>query len=166
MITDGQFTDLWTEARHGLRAYALGLCRNPLLADDLVQQTALQAWEGRHRLRPDSNVRSWLFVILRNNHYALLRRKRCEVEDPNGTLSDSVAVAPTHHAEGDLTDVTAALRELPRKQRQALSHVALHGLSYAEAARLCACKVGTIKSRIARARQRLLETSNYGVHLL
>jgi RNA polymerase sigma-70 factor (ECF subfamily) len=160
MITDRQFTDIWTEAQRGLRSYALVLCRNPPLAEDLVQQTALQAWEGRHRLRSNSNVRSWLFVILRNYHYSLLRRKKCEVEDPEGALSASVAVYGNYFAERDLADVTVALRELPEKQRRALSHVALRGLSYAETARLCSCKEGTVKSRVARARQQLLETIN------
>jgi len=163
MISDLEFTRIWTEAQSGLRSYALGLCRNPVLADDLVQQTALQAWEARHHLRADSNVRSWLFVILRNYQYSLRRRRKCEVEDPEGALSDSIAVAPNHHGEGDLADVSVALRELPKDQQQALDHVALRGLSYAETARLCSCKEGTIKSRVARARQRLLETVNRAV---
>jgi RNA polymerase sigma-70 factor (ECF subfamily) len=162
MISDLEFTRIWTEAQSGLSSYALGLCRNPVLADDLVQQTALQAWEARHHLRAQSNVRSWLFVILRNYHYSLRRRRKCEVEDPEGTLSDSIAVAPIHHGEGDLADVSIALRELPKDQQQALHHVALRGLSYAETARLCSCKEGTIKSRVARARQRLLETVSGG----
>ena len=162
MISDREFIDIWTEAQPGLRSYALWLSRNPVLVDDLVQQTALQAWESRRQLRSDSNVRSWLFVILRNYHYALFRRRKCEVEDPEGFLSDRVAVAPSHHAEQDLDDVRLALQELPTVQRQALSYVALSGRSYAETARLCSCKEGTIKSRIARARQRLLETVNRG----
>jgi RNA polymerase sigma-70 factor (ECF subfamily) len=162
MITDREFTNIWSETQRGLRSYALWLCRNPLLVDDLVQQTALQAWQARHQLRSDSNVRSWLFVILRNHHYSLLRRRSREVEDPEGTLSAGIAVDPDHHAERELADVSAALQDLPKDQQQALSHVVLHGLSYAETARLCSCKEGTIKSRVARARQRLLAAVNGG----
>jgi RNA polymerase sigma-70 factor (ECF subfamily) len=162
MISDREFTDIWTEAQPGLRSYALWLSRNPVLVDDLVQQTALQAWEARRRLSSVGNIRSWLFVILRNYHYSLFRRRKREVEDPEGTLAGSVAVAPSHHAQQDLDDIRLALRELPREQRQALSHVALRGHSYAETARLCSCKEGTIKSRIARARRRLFESVNGG----
>ena len=102
MISDREFTDIWTEAQPGLRSYALWLSRNPVLVDDLVQQTALQAWEARRRLSSVGNIRSWLFVILRNYHYSLFRRRKREVEDPEGTLAGSVAVAPNHHAQQDL----------------------------------------------------------------
>jgi RNA polymerase sigma-70 factor, ECF subfamily len=157
MITDREFTHFWTNAQRSLRSYAFYLCRDPLLIDDLVQQTALQAWGGRHGLRPDSNVRAWLFAILRNCHFSQRRRRKYEVEDPDGTLVENFAVHPTYYAERDLADVSVAFQELPENQRQALTHTALRGLSYAETARLCACKEGTIKSRVARARQRLLE---------
>jgi RNA polymerase sigma-70 factor, ECF subfamily len=157
MITDREFTQVWTNASRSLRSYAFCLCRDRRLIDDLVQQTALQAWEARHQLRPDSNVRAWLFVILRNCHFALRRRRTVEVEDPEGSLSENFAVHPTYYAERELLDVRIALQELPESQRQALTHIALSGLSYTETARLCSCKEGTIKSRVARARQRLLE---------
>jgi RNA polymerase sigma-70 factor (ECF subfamily) len=157
MITDREFTCIWTEALRPLRSYARWLCGNPLAVDDLVQQTALHAWEARHQLRPDSNFRGWLYAILRNYHYSRLRRKSCEVADPEGTLSDSVAVEPNDQAEWDLAEVSIALQALPKDQRQALSHVTVGGLSYAQTARLCSCKEGTIKSRVARARQRLVE---------
>ena len=127
------------------------------MIDDLVQQTGLQAWEARHNLRPDSNVRAWLFVIMRNYRYSQLRRRTREVEDPDGRFSETFAIDPGHHADEDLDDVSVAFQELPEKQQQALTHVALRGLSYADTARLCSCKEGTIKSRVARARQRLLE---------
>ena len=160
MITDPEFTNIWSEAKCSLRSYALSLCRNPALADDLVQQTALQTWEARQYLRSKGNLRSWLFVILRNYHYSLLRRRKREVEDPEGALSDSIAVDSGYHAQIELDDVSVALQELPKEQRQALAHVVIRGLSYAQTARLCSCKEGTIKSRISRARQRLLETVN------
>ena len=157
MITDLEFTNVWTNALRSLHSYAFCLCRDRGLTDDLVQQTALQAWEARHQLRPDSNVRAWLFVILRNCHFAIGRRRKIEVEDPEGTLSENFAVHPTYYAERELADVSVAFQELPESQRQALTHIALRGLSYTETARLCSCKQGTIKSRVARARQRLLQ---------
>jgi RNA polymerase sigma-70 factor (ECF subfamily) len=163
MITDREFTCSWTEALRPLRSYARWLCGDPLAVDDLIQQTALQAWEARHQLRPDSNFRGWLYAILRNYHYSGLRRKSYEVADPEGTLSDSIAVEPNYQAERDLAEVSVALEALPKDQRQALSHVTLHGLSYAETARLCSCKEGTIKSRVARARQRLFEAVTQGI---
>jgi RNA polymerase sigma-70 factor (ECF subfamily) len=82
------------------------------------------------------------------------------VEDPEGVFSGSIAVDPGYHAQRELADVGVALQELPKEQRQALAHVVIRGLSYAETARLCSCKEGTIKSRVSRARQRLLETVN------
>jgi RNA polymerase sigma-70 factor, ECF subfamily len=162
MITDAEFGRIWSGAQRGLRSYALCLCRDRVLADDLVQQTALQAWEARCNLRSDSSVRPWLFVILRNYYYSLLRRGKYEVDDPEGVLLESIAVDPSHHVETELVDVRVALQELPKDQLRALSHVALEGLSYAETARLCACKEGTIKSRIARARQRLSRAVGVG----
>jgi RNA polymerase sigma-70 factor, ECF subfamily len=160
MITDREFTRVWTDALGPLRSYALWLCRDTRMIDDLVQQTGLQAWEARHSLRPDSNVRAWLFAILRNYRYSLLRRRNLEVADPDGKYSESLAIEPGHHAEEGLADVTVAFRELPESQQQALTHVVLRGLSYAEAARLSSCKEGTIKSRISRAREHLLRTLN------
>ncbi|HEV7442397.1 MAG TPA: sigma-70 family RNA polymerase sigma factor [Steroidobacteraceae bacterium] len=160
MITDREFTRVWTDTLRSLRSYALWLCRDRRMIDDLVQQTGLQAWEARHNLRPDSNVRAWLFVIMRNYRYAQLRRRTREVEDPDGRFSETYAIDPGHHADKDLDDVSVAFQELPEKQQQALTHVALRGLSYADTARLCSCKEGTIKSRVARAREQLLRTVN------
>jgi RNA polymerase sigma-70 factor, ECF subfamily len=109
MITDREFTQVWTNA-----------CRDRGLTDDLVQQTALQAWEARHHLRPDSNMRAWLFVILRNCHFALLWRPKYEVEVRKALYLENFAVRPTFYAERDLVDVSAALQDLPENQRRAL----------------------------------------------
>lgn len=156
MITDHEFTSTWTEALPGLRSYALGLSRDRQRVDDLVQQTALQAWEARGGLRDASNVRSWLFVILRNCHFGAYRRPKLEVEDPDGIASGSVAVPPAHESDRELSELEAALDGLPHQYREALSHVVLDGFSYEETARRCACKLGTVKSRVARARSLLM----------
>ena len=156
MITDYEFTSTWTEALPGLRAYALGLSRDRQRVDDLVQQTALLAWAGRQQLRDLANVRSWLFVILRNCHYGSYRRPKYEVEDPDGLLCEAVAVPPAHEAERELSELEAALGDLPTKYREALSQVVLEGRSYEETARRCSCRIGTVKSRVARARCMLM----------
>lgn len=160
MITDYEFVDAWANAVQGLRSYAWALSRDPLLVDDLVQQTALQAWAARHHLRPDSNVTGWLSAILRNCYYAWRSRPNREVEDPDGRLSEALATDPEYFAQRELDDVGIALQELSETQCQALSHVVLKGLSYAEAARISGCKEGTIKSRIARAREILMEVAD------
>jgi len=161
MITDREFVEAWANALQRLRSYARWLSRDRLQIDDLLQQTALQAWEARHHLRSDSNVVGWLFVILRNCHYDRHRRPKFEVEDPDGKRSEAVGREPEHEVERELNDVDRALNGLPGKQRQALSYVALRGLSYAETARLSGCKEGTIKSRVARARQGLIEALDH-----
>jgi RNA polymerase sigma-70 factor (ECF subfamily) len=160
MITDREFTRVWTDTLRPLRSYALWLCRDRRMIDDLVQQTGLQAWEARHNLRPDSNVKAWLFVIMRNYRYAQLRRRTREVEDPDGIFAENFPVEPGHHASNELDDVSAAFQKLSGKLQQALTHVVLGGLSYADTARLCSCKEGTIKSRVARAREQLFRAVN------
>ena len=140
-----------------LRSYAFYLSRDQRVVDDLVQQTALQAWQARHTLRSPNNAKGWLFVILRNCHYSRARSMRLEVEDPDGTLTETFAKYSSPQTERDLAELQVAMQELPDIQRRALAHVVFDGLSYAEPARLCSCKEGTIKSRVARARQWLLQ---------
>jgi len=123
MITDREFTDLWTDTVGPLRSYALWLSRDPRVVDDLVQQAALQAWEARHTLRSGGSARAWLFVILRNCNHSRLRRGQFEIEDPNGTLAENVAVYPCYQAERDLAYVRCAMEDLPDKQRRALNNV-------------------------------------------
>jgi RNA polymerase sigma-70 factor, ECF subfamily len=155
VIDDLQFTDQLTASLRHLRRFGQSLCRDPGRVDDLVQQTVLQAWAARARLRPETRVRPWLFTILRNCHYADLRHRRREVEDPGGDIAASVAVSPNHDIDGNVDKLHTALKALPDHQREALMLVVTRGLSYVEAGRICGCKEGTIKSRIARARTQL-----------
>src|SRR5690348_8558850 len=127
MISDREFADAWVNALEGLRSYARWLSRDRLQADDLVQQTALRAWEARHHLRSDSNVVGWLSVILRNCYYDWRRRPKFEVEDPDGNLTEAVGKDPEHDGERAISEMSRALSELPANQRQALSCVALRG---------------------------------------
>lgn len=155
MANDPQFIDQLTGSLLHLRRYGQSLCHDPGRVDDLVQQTILQAWAVRGRLRSDTRVRPWLFTILRNCHYADLRRRKHEVGDPEGDIAARVAVNPDHDVHGNATALHAALQRLPIDQRDALTLFVNRGLSYADVARICGCKEGTVKSRIARARMQL-----------
>jgi RNA polymerase sigma-70 factor (ECF subfamily) len=140
-----------------LRAFARSLARDPVLADDLVQETLLKAWAARESYIDGTNLNAWLFTILRNAYYSMQRKRRREVEDVDGALSAHLSVAPRHEQTLALQDFAAALQLLPAEQREALVLVGASGLSYEEAAAVCGCAVGTIKSRINRARTRLVE---------
>ena len=151
------FHSALAEALPSLRAFARSLARDPVLADDLVQETMLKAWAARDSYTEGTNLRAWLFTILRNAYYSMLRKRRREVEDVDGALSARLAVAPQHGQSLALQDFAAALQKLPAEQREALVLVGAAGLSYEEAATVCDCAVGTVKSRINRARARLAE---------
>ena len=155
MIDDRKFTaELTTSLRH-LRAFGRSLCRDPQRVDDLVQQTLLQAWIARRRLRTDSKIRSWLFTILRNCYYTELRRRRYELEGAEGMSAAGIELTIDYEIEDDLASLCKALQALPEPQREALTLVVSGGFSYAEAGRRCGCKESTVKSRIARAREHL-----------
>jgi RNA polymerase sigma-70 factor, ECF subfamily len=138
-----------------LRAFAIHLSRSRDLADDLVQETVTRAWTKQASFELATNLRAWLFTILRNEFYSQMRKRGREVEDRDGAFAASVAVPPSQEAAMDLADVGRALGGLPGSLREAIILVGASGLSYEEAARICKCAVGTIKSRVSRARARL-----------
>jgi RNA polymerase sigma-70 factor (ECF subfamily) len=140
-----------------LRAFAMSLSGNPDRADDLVQETLLKAWAGRASFTPGTNVSAWLFTILRNVFYSDHRKRRREVEDAEGQLASRLATHPAQDGHMDLVDFREALQHLLPDQREALILIGGSGLSYEEAAEICGCAVGTIKSRVNRARNRLAE---------
>jgi RNA polymerase sigma-70 factor, ECF subfamily len=140
-----------------LRAFAMSLSGNPDRADDLVQETLLKAWAGRNSFTPGTNVSAWLFTILRNVFYSDHRKRRREVEDAEGQLASRLATHPAQDGHMDLVDFREALQHLLPDQREALILIGGSGLSYEEAAEICGCAVGTIKSRVNRARNRLAE---------
>ena len=140
-----------------LRVYGRSLCGDQARADDYVQDTVLKAWINKTQLRPCSNLRAWLFVILRNCYYSDMRRRKFEVEDPAGALSTLRAAVSRCDSELHVRDVCRALQRLPAAQREALLMVHAAGVPYREAADACGVAVGTIKSRIARARHQLVE---------
>ena len=138
-----------------LRAFARGLCGRPDLADDLVQETLLKAWAAQERFEPGTSMRAWTFVILRNAYLTDMRRNRFRA-DYDETVAERILVAPPGQ-EGPmhLADLHRALLTLPPERREALLLVGAGGFSYEEAAEICECAVGTIKSRVGRARATL-----------
>jgi RNA polymerase sigma-70 factor (ECF subfamily) len=124
-----------------LRAFAMSLSRNSATADDMVQDTVVKAWTNIDKFQPGTNMRAWLFTILRNTYYSLHRKRGREIAD--GRLA--------------MSDFRDAFAKLPDEQREALVLVGASGFSYEEAAEMCGCAVGTIKSRANRGRKRLAE---------
>lgn len=138
-----------------LRAFARGLCGRSDLADDLVQETLLKAWAARDRFEPGTSMRAWTFVILRNAYLTDMRRARFRGEYDEG-LAERILTAPADQEEPvHLGDLHRALQTLPAERREALLLVGAGGFSYEEAAEICGCAVGTIKSRVGRARAAL-----------
>ena len=138
-----------------LRAFAVSLCGDPVRADDLIQETLMKAWGHRTSFQDGSNLRAWLFTILRNSYFSDCRKHRREVEDWDGSRTAGLAVHPEQQGHVDLVDLKAALAELPDDQREALILIGAAGLSYDEAAQISGCAIGTIKSRVNRARRKL-----------
>lgn len=140
-----------------LRAFAWSLSHNGSDADDLVQDTLIKAWTHRDRFEDGTNLRAWLFTILRNTYYTSLVRRRREVRDEKGEYAGTLKSAPTQDWSVAMHALQAALTQLPDEHREALVLVGAAGLSYEEAAEICGCALGTIKSRVNRARARLLK---------
>lgn len=140
-----------------MRAFAMSLTRNSAMADDLVQDAVVKAWSNFHSFEAGTNMRAWLFTILRNTYYSLHRKRRREVEDPEGVMAGQLSVKPSHDGTMAMRDFEAAFSHLNDEQREALTLVGAEGFSYEEAAEMCGCAVGTIKSRTNRARKRLAE---------
>jgi RNA polymerase sigma-70 factor, ECF subfamily len=140
-----------------LRAFAISLSGNVDRADDLVQETLLRALVNIDSFEPGTNLSAWLFTILRNLFRSEYRKRRREVEDGDGTYAESLKSQPEQEARVEFREFRTALAKLPPDQREALILVGASGFSYEEAANICGCAVGTIKSRVNRARTRLAE---------
>ncbi len=139
-----------------LRAFARSLCGDATLADDLAQDALLKAWKARDRYEPESNMKAWTFTILRNSFFSEKRRSwRRQSLDPE--VAEATLVANDDpQANLELLALRNALARLPDDQREALILVGAGGLSYEEAAGISGCAVGTIKSRVSRARKALI----------
>lgn len=140
-----------------MRAFAISLTRNATLADDMVQDALVKAWGNIDSFQPGTNMRAWLFTIVRNTYYSHHRKRSREVEDAEGTMQAGLAQKPDHDGRLQMRDFNSAFEMLPEEQREALVLVGAGGFSYEEAAETCGVAVGTIKSRVNRGRARLVE---------
>ena len=140
-----------------LRAFAISLCGRSAQADDLVQETLTRAWANIGSFEPGSNMVAWLYTILRNEFYSEFRKSRREVADTDGHYAAKLASRPAQEGHMQFEDFREALGKLAHDHREALILVGASGLSYEEAAKICGCAVGTMKSRVNRARARLSE---------
>ncbi len=139
-----------------LRAFAVSLTNHPDRADDLVQDTILRAWANGDRFERGTNLNAWLFTILRNLFHSEYRKRKREVEDGDGAFAARLKTHPNQQAHLDYEDFRIALAKLPLDQREALLLVGAQGLSYEEAAEVCNVAIGTVKSRVNRARAKLV----------
>ncbi|HEY8382862.1 MAG TPA: sigma-70 family RNA polymerase sigma factor [Microvirga sp.] len=155
MTPEPAIRDALLAAVPSLRAFAISLCGQVDRADDLVQDTLLRALSNIDRFQPGTNLNAWLFTILRNLFHSEYRKRRREVEDPDGSYASRLKVQPEQGARLDFEDFRTALARLPHEQKEALLLVGASGFSYEEAANICGVAVGTIKSRVNRARSRL-----------
>ncbi|QGZ93856.1 sigma-70 family RNA polymerase sigma factor [Terricaulis silvestris] len=140
-----------------LRAFARSLAHNPAQADDLVQDTLVKALANVDRFEQGTNLRAWLFTILRNHYYSQLRKSKREIEDADGKFAARLSSRPEQDGSVDLEDFKVAFQQLAPDHREVLTLVGASGCSYEEAAHICGCAVGTIKSRVNRARKKLSE---------
>ena len=151
------------EFREGLIAelpnlhQVVSLCGSVTQADDLVQDTMLKAWGNSEKFQPGTSLRAWLFTILRNTYYSLYRKRGREVQDSDGTYAQRLTVSGEQESALDLADFRKALARLSEEHREVLIMVGASGLSYEEAAEICGVAVGTIKSRVNRARAKLAD---------
>ncbi len=138
-----------------LRAFGRSLSGSRDLADDLVQETLLKAWAARARFQAGTNMRAWTFIILRNHFLSQMRRARFSGEWDDLVADRMLATPAGQDKQIELADMQRALLQLPETQREALILVGAGGFAYEEAAEICGVAVGTIKSRVARARAAL-----------
>jgi RNA polymerase sigma-70 factor, ECF subfamily len=154
---DAEMRDLLLGSVPALRAFAFSLTRDLDRSDDLVQETLVRAWTKADSFQRGTNLTAWLFTILRNLFYSEQRKRRREVEDADGAAAARLAALPDQEARMEFESFRGALELLPENQREALILVGAQNFTYEEAAAICGVAVGTIKSRVSRARTRLVE---------
>ena len=153
---DGEFKTGLMELIPFLRAFARSLCGNPDIADDLAQETLVKAWQSRATFAPGTNLKAWLFTILRNQFYSDRRRAWRQAPWDQDAAERIPGASEEQAWAAELSDTARALTSLSDEQREALILVGAGGFSYEAAAQICNCAVGTVKSRVARARKTLI----------
>jgi RNA polymerase sigma-70 factor, ECF subfamily len=151
---DPRFCRMLIEVLPHLQAFSRLLCRDPGMVDDLVQETAMRALASWQRFEPGSNFRAWVFTILRHQSITAFRQRRIAPTSLDETIQD-VPRAPAQEGSLMMRELGEAVERLSAVRREALILVVVHGLSYEEAAGVCRCAVGTMKSRVGRARAEL-----------
>src|SRR4051812_6029005 len=153
--TDADFRAGLLSATPHLRAFAMSLTGQREAADDLVQDTLLRALQYPDRFEPGTKLQAWLFTILRNIFYSGHRKGRREVEDVDGLYAAKLLTPPEQLGCVEFAALHSALAKLSDEQREAVILVGAEGYSYEQVAEICGTKLGTIKSRVNRARKRL-----------
>jgi len=156
-VQNRDFTRALLESAPSLRAFAISLTGQTEKADDLVQDTLMRAWAHADSFQEGTNIKAWLFTILRNSFASQYRKRKREVEDADGEMAAQLATPAEQEGHVSLDDLKTALGKLPDEQREAVLLVGASGFSYEEAAEICGCAVGTVKSRVNRARVRLAQ---------
>lgn len=154
-LSDEEFRKLLGSVIPHLRAYGRSLSGNPDLADDLTQDTMVKAWSSRERFERGTSMKAWTFVILRNTFLSQMRRNKFRGEYDEATVERTLSSPPLQEGASEMSDLQRGLMELPQDQREALILVGAGGMSYEEAASICNCALGTMKSRVSRARTSL-----------
>lgn len=160
ILSDTEFRDELVNAMPALRAFARGLCGQREMADDLAQDAMMRAWAARAHFEKGTNFRAWIYIILRNQFYTLMRKNARLVQWDPEIRNDALVALPDQHDAIHLKDVERALAALPPEQREVLVLVGASGVSYEEAANIVGCAIGTIKSRLARGRVALAALIN------
>ena len=161
-LSDSEFKALLAGVIPHLRAYGRSLSGNPDLADDLTQDTMVKAWASRDRFERGTSIKAWTFVILRNTFLSQMRRNKFVGEYDETAVERTMSTPASQEDSGEMADLQRGLMELPQDQREALILVGAGGMSYEEAASICDCALGTMKSRVSRARTALEEIMNSG----
>lgn len=138
-----------------LRAFARTLCGDPAAADDLAQDAMMKAWDARASFQMGTNMKAWTFMILRNQFYSEKRRSWRQSQLDQEAAERTLVAVDDPEAPVALDELRQGLAMLPPEQREALVLVGAGGFAYEEAAEICNCAVGTVKSRVSRARRAL-----------
>lgn len=161
-LSDEEFKSALHEAIPNMRAFARGLTGDASAADELAQEALLRAWQRRSQFRADTNFRAWVLTIVRNQFYSEKRKSWRQSQLDPETAERTLVAHDDASMVLELDDVRRALAELSEEHREALLLVGAGGYAYHEAAEICGCAVGTMKSRVNRARQRLAEVLERG----
>ena len=145
-----------------LRAFARTLTGDPTSADDLAQEAMMKAWDARASYQMGTNMKAWTFMILRNQFYSEKRRSWRQTQLDQEAAERTLIAVDDPEAPVALDELRQALKSLPEEQREALILVGAGGFAYEEAAEICQCAVGTVKSRVSRARKALQATLERG----